>query len=72
LIGDPELRKATGEHGRKFIEQNYSKERLLDDLGGLYRELVHAEPISVNGRPTGVIQSPENAERMQRQTTPFR
>ena len=53
LIDDAELCRATGERGRQFIEQNYSKERLLDDIGSLYRELVHAEPISVNGRPAG-------------------
>jgi len=50
LIGDAELRHSTGESGRKFIGQNYSKERLLDDIGSLYRELVHAEPITVKGR----------------------
>lgn len=53
LIDDAELCRATGERGRQFIEQNHSKERLLDDISSLYRELVQAEPISVDGRPAG-------------------
>ena len=54
LIDDVELRQATGERGRKFIEQNYSKERLLDDIGKLYRELIHAAPIALSVRQTSV------------------
>ena len=54
LIGDPELRREIGKRGWKFIEQNYSKQRLLDDIGSLYRELVHAEPVSVTVRQTSV------------------
>ena len=50
LVGDAALRRVTGERGRKFIEQNYSKERLLDDIGSLYRGLIHAEPVAVKGR----------------------
>jgi glycosyltransferase involved in cell wall biosynthesis len=60
LIDDVELRQATGSRGRKFIEQNYSKERLLDDIGNLYRELIHAESISVNRMPAdGSLESRE-------------
>jgi glycosyltransferase involved in cell wall biosynthesis len=51
LVDDADLRQATGARGRKFIEQNYSRERLLDDIGGLYRELIHAERLTAPGRP---------------------
>lgn len=54
LIDDEALRQATGERGRRFIEQNYSKERLIDDIGNLYRELVHAKAITMNVRQTSV------------------
>jgi glycosyltransferase involved in cell wall biosynthesis len=54
LIADEELRNVSGVLGRKFIEQQYSKERLLDDIGGLYRELVQAAPATVAVRQTSV------------------
>lgn len=54
LIDDEELRRATGGRGRKYIEQHYSKERLLDDIGNLYRGLVQAKPITVSVRQTSV------------------
>ena len=52
LIDDEELRNTTAERGRQFMVQHYSKERLLDDVGSLYRELVTTEPITVKGRAT--------------------
>jgi glycosyltransferase involved in cell wall biosynthesis len=39
LIKDTELRREMGERGRRFVEQNYSKERLLADVMNLYQEL---------------------------------
>jgi glycosyltransferase involved in cell wall biosynthesis len=39
LIGDEGLRREMGERGRRFVEQGYSKERLLTDIMGLYREV---------------------------------
>jgi glycosyltransferase involved in cell wall biosynthesis len=50
FIDDEALRHTTGERSRKFIEQNYSKERLLADIGGLYRDLLQAETVTVKGR----------------------
>jgi len=52
LIDDAELRNVLAARARKFIEQHYSKERLLGDIGALYRELVHAEPVAVGVRQT--------------------
>ncbi|HKZ02955.1 MAG TPA: glycosyltransferase [Pyrinomonadaceae bacterium] len=42
LIGDSNLRSELGERGLEFVEQNYSKERLLNDVSSLYRELMEA------------------------------
>lgn len=39
LVNDCELRKALGARGREFVTQNYSRERLLDDIRALYRGL---------------------------------
>jgi hypothetical protein len=32
-----------GERGLEFVEVNYSKERLFEDIKGLYAELSHKE-----------------------------
>jgi glycosyltransferase involved in cell wall biosynthesis len=42
LVGDEGLRRALGERGREFVEQNYSVERLVSDVLGLYEELTGA------------------------------
>lgn len=39
LISDPELRSELGRIGLEFVSRNYSKERLLTDMAGLYRDL---------------------------------
>jgi glycosyltransferase involved in cell wall biosynthesis len=39
LIAAPDLRRAMGERGQRFVKRNYSKERLLADVANLYREL---------------------------------
>jgi glycosyltransferase involved in cell wall biosynthesis len=39
LIEDKTLRDELGKQGERFILDNYSKERLLDDIGKLYRDL---------------------------------
>jgi glycosyltransferase involved in cell wall biosynthesis len=40
LINDPELRRNLGERGRLFVTENYSKERLINDLSNLYQKLL--------------------------------
>jgi glycosyltransferase involved in cell wall biosynthesis len=39
LVAAEDLRMAMGKRGRHFVEQNYSKERLLMDMTNLYRGL---------------------------------
>ena len=45
LIEDEELRRTLGERGRVFVEENYSKERLLTDIIGLYDDLTHEKSV---------------------------
>ncbi|HEX8163329.1 MAG TPA: glycosyltransferase [Pyrinomonadaceae bacterium] len=40
LADHPELRAAMGARGRAFVERNYSKERLVEDVLGLYENLL--------------------------------
>jgi glycosyltransferase involved in cell wall biosynthesis len=41
IIRDRSLRQELAERGLEFVEVNYSKERLLEDIKGLYAELSH-------------------------------
>ena len=41
IIRDRSLRQELGERGLEFVEVNYSKERLIEDIKGLYDELSH-------------------------------
>jgi glycosyltransferase involved in cell wall biosynthesis len=43
IIRDRSLRQELGERGLEFVEVNYSKERLFEDIKGLYNELGHKE-----------------------------
>jgi len=43
IIRDRSLRQELGERGLEFVEVNYSKERLFEDIKGLYAELAHKE-----------------------------
>lgn len=43
IIRDRSLRQELGERGLEFVEVNYSKERLFEDIKGLYSELRHKE-----------------------------
>ncbi len=53
LVNDDALRGALGESGRRFVEQNYSKQRLLEDVNSLYQELMRPDqPVSVASRST--------------------
>lgn len=40
LVADEDLRRTLGERGRRFVEEQYSKERLLADVRKLYEELL--------------------------------
>ncbi len=39
LAADPALRAQLAERGQTFVQNNYSKKRLIDDIKNLYREL---------------------------------
>ena len=55
LIAAPDLRRELGERGLRFVEQQYSKERLLADVKKLYKGLAQeARPV-----PTPAVRSPE-------------
>ena len=41
IIRDRSLRQELGERGLEFVEVNYSKERLFEDIKDLYKELSH-------------------------------
>lgn len=43
IIRDEKGRREMGKRGRRFVEENYSKERLLSDIMNLYRELALAK-----------------------------
>ncbi len=43
IIRDRSLRQELGERGLEFVEVNYSKERLFEDIKNLYGELRHKE-----------------------------
>jgi glycosyltransferase involved in cell wall biosynthesis len=43
IIRDRSLRQELGEAGLEFVEVNYSKERLFEDIKDLYGELSHKE-----------------------------
>jgi len=43
LVEDEELRGTLGERGRAFVEENYSKERLLIDITSLYDDLTQGK-----------------------------
>ena len=47
LIEDQGLRREMGERGRHFVEQNYSRERLLADVANLYLEMTQKTEFQV-------------------------
>jgi glycosyltransferase involved in cell wall biosynthesis len=48
LLEREELRREMGERGRAFVEQGYSKERLVADVLALYQELVGEDLFQLN------------------------
>ncbi len=54
LVDDSKLRREIGERGLQFVESNYSKDRLLEDVSALYTDLVTGKTTSVKAH------SPEN------------
>ncbi|HEY6118890.1 MAG TPA: glycosyltransferase family 4 protein, partial [Pyrinomonadaceae bacterium] len=48
LISDSRLRDELGERGMRYVEHYHSKERLVNDVNSLYRELMHLAPAGLN------------------------
>ncbi|MGI8733582.1 MAG: glycosyltransferase [Pyrinomonadaceae bacterium] len=46
VIENSRLRSVMGQRGLAFVKRNYSKERLLNDIRALYRELPQTVPLS--------------------------
>jgi glycosyltransferase involved in cell wall biosynthesis len=44
LVDDQPLRRQLGDRGLQFVERDYSKQRLLNDVRVLYDELMKLEP----------------------------
>ena len=47
LIENSELRTELGNRGLEFVASNYSRERLLDDMRALYKQLLERRAIQV-------------------------
>lgn len=52
LIRDVDLRNRLGQNGRDFVRANYTRERLIEDIKGLYNELVNTQTIRFESRST--------------------
>jgi glycosyltransferase involved in cell wall biosynthesis len=50
LAGDVTLRRETGERGLQFVANNYSKERLIKDITGLYDDLLAGKSIEAGSK----------------------
>jgi glycosyltransferase involved in cell wall biosynthesis len=53
LVADEVLRKALGERGREYVGREYSVERLVSDVLGLYEELAGAGARAAGASPAG-------------------
>ena len=53
LIEDSELRQEMGERGLHYVQRNYSKDRLLENVRALYEDLLTGRAPSVNTHSTG-------------------
>lgn len=52
LVEDSELRQEMGERGLLFVQTNYSKDRLLENIRALYEDLLTGKATSVNTHST--------------------
>lgn len=50
LVQDTELRNRLGQNGRDYVKANYARERLIDDIKGLYNELTSPQTIKLKSR----------------------
>ena len=47
LVDDESMRALMGQRARQFVTENYARERLLEDIAGLYQELMLPQPETV-------------------------
>jgi glycosyltransferase involved in cell wall biosynthesis len=50
LVEDKQVRTRMAQNGYDFVKANYAKERLLEDVKGLYAELMSSQPAKVESR----------------------
>lgn len=50
LVEDAELRGRLAQNGYDFVKSNYSKERLLEDIKGLYADLLSTQTTQIEAR----------------------
>jgi glycosyltransferase involved in cell wall biosynthesis len=50
LIQDSDLRNRLGQNGRDYVKVNYARERLIDDIKGLYNELISTQPLKLESK----------------------
>jgi glycosyltransferase involved in cell wall biosynthesis len=60
LIENPELRTELGNRGLEFVASNYSRERLLEDIKALYKQLLERGAIQVKYAHQGIPASRES------------
>jgi glycosyltransferase involved in cell wall biosynthesis len=60
LAGDKQLRQDMGARGHEFVQRNYRKERLVEDIKRLYRELLITEVrVALEAREPGLTKAKE-------------
>ncbi|HSE33563.1 MAG TPA: glycosyltransferase, partial [Pyrinomonadaceae bacterium] len=57
LVEDKELRTKVAQNGYDFVRSNYAKERLLEDIKGLYAELMSPQLAKVEPGPAEGVES---------------
>jgi glycosyltransferase involved in cell wall biosynthesis len=57
LIARPDVRREMGERGRAFVKARLSKDRLVNDLENVYRELIGISEAALSPDAQAVIQS---------------
>jgi glycosyltransferase involved in cell wall biosynthesis len=60
LIQNSGLRHRLGDEGQEYVVAHYSKERLLDDIRGLYKQLLERRLVEVKFEPRAIASSAES------------
>jgi glycosyltransferase involved in cell wall biosynthesis len=57
LVKDSDLRNRLAQNGKDFVKTHYSKDRLLEDVKGVYADLLSPQPTKVESRSAEGVQS---------------